>query len=155
MNISPLGIKSTSGLNSTWYNQYYVHAWRFACRSNNQQALHQTTNKDPQIMSHHTNHDCRKHSSIKPSAKDEEILIRASLLVSTLVSADITTSPAIPAHMDKYTISKIRLSNIVCKAYTGRFIRYQATLKPAQHAVAWIESSSPLMEIISRNYHVV
>ena len=105
------------------------------------------------MMSHHTNHDCRKHSSIKPSAKDEEILIRAGLLVSTLVSADITTSPTIPAHMDKYTISKIRLSNIVCKAYTGRFIRYQATLKPARHAVAWIESSSPLMGIISKEVH--
>merc|ERR1712081_152433 len=62
-------------------------------------------------------------------------------------------SPAIPAHMDKYTISEIRLNNRVCKAYTGRFIRYQATLKPAWHAVAWIESSSPLMEIISKEVH--
>merc|ERR1711905_32821 len=58
-----------------------------------------------------------------------------------------------PAHMDKYTISEIRLNNRVCKAYTGRFIRYQAALKPARHAVAWIESSSPLMEIISREVH--
>ena len=107
------------------------------------------------MMSHHTNHDCRKHSSIKPSAKDEEILIRASLLVSTLVSANITASPAIPAHMDKYTISKIRLSNIVCIAYTERFIRYQATFTQARHAVAWIKSSSPLMEIISKEDHKI
>ena len=109
--------------------------------------------RDPQMMNHHTNHDCRKHSFIKPSAKDEENLIRVGLLVSTLISADNTTSPAIPAHMDKYTISEIRLNNRVCKAYTGRFIRYQATLKPARHAVAWIESSSPLMEIISKEVH--
>merc|ERR1711867_428071 len=47
--------------------------------------------------------------------------------------------------MDKYTVSEIRLNNRVCRAYTGRFIRYQATLKPARHAVAWIEASSPLM----------
>ena len=52
--------------------------------------------------------------------------------------------------MDKYTISEIRLNSRVCKAYSGRFIRYQATLIPARHAVAWIESSSPLMEIISK-----
>merc|ERR1712112_446345 len=109
--------------------------------------------RDPQMMNHHTNHDCRKHSFVKPSAKDEENLIRVGLLVSTLISADNTTSPAIPTHMDKYTISEIRLNNRVCKAYTGRFIRYQATLKPARHAVAWIESSSPIIEIISKEVH--
>merc|ERR1712243_140354 len=35
----------------------------------------------------------------------------------------------------------------------GRFIRYQATLILARHAVAWIEVSSPLMEIISQEVH--
>ena len=109
--------------------------------------------RDPQMMNHHTNHDCRKHSFIKPSTKDEENLIRVGLLASTLVSANATTSPAIPSHMDKYTISDIRLNNRVCKAYTGRFIRYQATLKPTQHAVPWIESSNPLMEITSKEVH--
>ena len=38
---------------------------------------------DPQMMNHQTNHDCRNHSFIKPSAKDEENLIRVGLLVST------------------------------------------------------------------------
>ena len=87
--------------------------------------------RDPQMMNHYTNHDCRNHTFTKPSAKDEENLIRVGLLVSTIVSADNTSSPAIPSHMDKYTISEIRLNSRVCKAYSGRFIRYQATLIPA------------------------
>ena len=65
------------------------------------------------------------------------------------ISDDSITSPAIPTYMDKYTISKIRFNNRVCKAYIETFIRYQATLKPARHAVAWIESSSSLMKLIS------
>ena len=105
------------------------------------------------MMNHHTNHDYRKHTFIKPSTKNEENIFRVTLLASTLASANATTSPVIPSHMDKYTVSDIRLNNRVCKAYTERFIRYQATLKPTQHAVAWIESSNPLMEIISKEVH--
>ena len=55
--------------------------------------------------------------------------------------------------MDKYTTSQFRLNNAICRAYSGRFIRYQATLIPSRHAVAWIEVSSPLMEIISEEVH--
>merc|ERR1711895_55446 len=55
--------------------------------------------------------------------------------------------------MDKYTTSEIRLNNAICRAYGGRFIRYQAALIPSRHAVAWIEVSSPLMEIISAEVH--
>ena len=73
--------------------------------------------------------------------------------MSTVVSADHTSSPAIPSYMDKYTISEIRLNNAICRAYSGRFLRYQAALIPSRHAVAWIESSSPLMELISAEVH--
>ena len=102
---------------------------------------------------YHQPHDCRNHSFVKPSAKDEENLIRVGLLVSTLISADNTTSPAIPNNMDKYKISESRLNNRVCRACTGRFIRYQAALEPARHAVTWIKAPSPLMEIISKEFH--
>ena len=105
--------------------------------------------RDPQML-YHQPHDCRNHSFVKPSAKDEENLIRVGLLVSTLISADNTTSPAIPNHMDKYKISEFRLNNRVCRACTGRVIRYQAALEPARHAVTWIKAPSPLMEIISK-----
>merc|ERR1711873_187695 len=60
------------------------------------------------------------HSLVQPSAKDEETLIRVGLLVSTVVSADHTSSPAIPSYIDKYTISEIRLNNAICRAYSGR-----------------------------------
>merc|ERR1712163_77111 len=85
--------------------------------------------------------------------KDEETLIRVGLLVSTVVAADHTSSPAIPSYMDKYTISKIRLNNAICRAYSGRFLRYQATLIPSRYAETWIEASSPLMELISAEVH--
>jgi len=100
--------------------------------------------RDPQFMNK---------KLVKPSAKDEETLIRVGLLVATVVSADHTSSPAIPSYMDKYTVSEIRLNNAICRAYSGRFLRYQAALIPSRHAVAWIESSSPLMELISAEVH--
>merc|ERR1711962_1304235 len=109
--------------------------------------------RDPQVINHVIGHNCKNHILVQPSAKDEERLIRVGLLVSTVVSADNTSSPAIPSYMDKYTISKIRLNNAVCKAYSGRFLRYQAALIPSRHAVAWIEVSSPLMELISAEVH--
>ena len=67
---------------------------------------------------------------VSPSARDEETLIRIGLLISTLISADHDTSPAIPTYMDKYTTSEIRMNNLTCRAYSGRFIRYQAAIKP-------------------------
>merc|ERR1712208_259523 len=109
--------------------------------------------RDPQIINLVSGHNCKNHILIQPSAKDEERLIRVGLLASTIVSADNTSSPAIRSYMDKYTISEIRLNNTVCKAYSGRFLRYQATLIPARHAVAWIEVLRPLMEIISAEVH--
>jgi len=90
---------------------------------------------------------------VTPSAADQETLIRVGILASTLISADSTTSPPIPTYMDKYTTSQIRMNEATCQAYSGRFIRYQATLKPARHAVAWINVSSPLMELISKEVH--
>merc|ERR1712163_85931 len=101
--------------------------------------------RDPQIINH---------SLVQTSAKDEETLIRVGLLVSTVVSADQTSLPAIPSYMDKYTISKIRLNNVTCRAYSGRFLRYQAAVIPSRHAVAWIEASSPLMELILAEVHI-
>merc|ERR1712243_171650 len=100
--------------------------------------------RDQQVINHSLGSNCKKHILVQPSAKDEERLIQVGLLVSTVVSADNTSSPAIPSYMDKYTISEIRLNNAVCKAYSGRFLRYQAALIPSRHAVAWIEASSPL-----------
>ena len=67
---------------------------------------------------------------ISPSARDEETLIRVGLLISTLISADHDTSPAIATYMDKYTTSEIRMNGLTCQAYSGRFIRYQAAIKP-------------------------
>merc|ERR1711873_295193 len=64
--------------------------------------------RDPQFMNK---------KLVEPSAKDEETLIRVGLLVATVVSADHTSSPAIPSYMDKYTISEIRLNNAICRAY--------------------------------------
>ena len=90
---------------------------------------------------------------VKPNAMDEDILIRVGLLASTLISAELSTSPVIPTYMDKYTTSQIRMNKAFCHAYSGRFIRYQATLQPARHAVAWIEVSSPLIELISKEVH--
>ena len=66
--------------------------------------------RDPQIIDH---------TLVQPSSRDEERLIRVGLLVSTIISADNTSSPAIPSYMDKYTVSEIRLNDGVCKAYSG------------------------------------
>merc|ERR1711962_1231259 len=63
--------------------------------------------RDPQVINHVIGHNCKNHILVQPSAKDEERLIRVGLLVSTVVSADNTSSPAIPSYMDKYTISEI------------------------------------------------
>ena len=63
--------------------------------------------RDPQVINHVVGPNCKNHILVQPSAKDEERLIRVGLLVSTVVSADNTSSPAIPSYMDKYTISEI------------------------------------------------
>ena len=90
---------------------------------------------------------------VSPSAREEETLIQKGLLAATLVSTDHITLTAVPTYMDKYTESQIRMNDAFCQAYSRRFIRYQAVLKPAMHAVAWIDTGSPLMELISAEVH--
>merc|ERR1712002_1274499 len=90
---------------------------------------------------------------VKASTADEETLIKVGLLVSTLISADFSTNPAIPKHMTKYTKTQFRMNGAICQAYSGRFLRYQTAVNPARHTVAWVELTSPIIEIISREVH--
>ena len=71
----------------------------------------ETPIRDPQLV------DGRP---VRPSATDEEILIRVGLLASTLISANHPTTPAIPTYIDKYTTRQIRTSKAFCQAWSGK-----------------------------------
>ena len=65
------------------------------------------------------------------SARDTETLIKVGLHVCTIICADHVSNPTVPRNMTNFTISKMRLNQAFCMAYSGKLLRYNAVVKPA------------------------
>ena len=90
---------------------------------------------------------------VRHNARDSEIPIKVGLNISTIISADHTSTPAVPKNMTNYTDSEMRINGAFCKAYSGRLLRHNAVVKPARHSVAWIKVDSPMMGLIFEEVH--
>ena len=90
---------------------------------------------------------------IRHDARDSEILIKVGLYISTNMSADHNSTPAMPRNMTYYTDSEMRMNGAFCKAYSGSLLRHNAVVKPARHSIAWIKVNSPIMGLIFEEVH--
>ena len=61
--------------------------------------------------------------------------------------------PAVPRNMTNYTRSELRINQAFCRAYSGRLLRFNAVLKPAQYSIAWVKVRSPIMELVFDEVH--
>ena len=78
----------------------------------------------------------------KYSTKDRDTLVKVRLHISTILCANHNSTPAVPRNMTNYTRSELRIN----QAYSGRLLRFNEVLKPAQHSIAWVKVRSPVME---------
>ena len=63
------------------------------------------------------------------STKDRETLIKVGVHISTILSANHNSTPAVPRNMINYSRNKLRINQVFCRTYTRRLLRFNAVLK--------------------------